>query len=39
MALRNVKWGRPPLPEVPPEAVAAPDLALQIRRWQEWLKS
>jgi integrase/recombinase XerC len=39
MTLRNVKWGRPPLPEVLPEAVAAPDLALQIRRWQEWLKS
>jgi integrase/recombinase XerC len=39
MTLRNVKWGRPPLPDVPPEAVAAPDLARQIRQWQSWLKN
>ncbi len=39
MTLRNVKWGRPPLPDVPPEAVAAPDLARQIRQWLAWLKN
>jgi integrase/recombinase XerC len=35
---RNVRWGRPPRPEVPPEAVAAPDLARQIRKWLAWLR-
>jgi integrase/recombinase XerC len=39
MTLRNVKWGRPPQPEIPPETIAAPDLARQIRAWQEWLAS
>ena len=39
MTLPNVKWGRPPQPEIPPEAIAAPDLARQIRAWQEWLAS
>jgi hypothetical protein len=28
---RNVRWGRPPRPEVPPEAVAAPDLVRAAR--------
>jgi Phage integrase, N-terminal SAM-like domain len=32
------QMGPPALPDVPPEAVAAPDLARQIRQWQAWLK-
>ena len=35
---RNVRWGRPPRPDVPPEAIAAPDLARQIRHWLAWLR-
>jgi len=30
--------GRPPQPEVPAAAIAAPDLAMPILRWLEWLK-
>jgi integrase/recombinase XerC len=38
MARRNVLIGRPPLPIVPPGAVAAPDLARPITRWLAWLE-
>ena len=38
MERRNVRMGRPPQPEVPPEAIAAPDLARQIRQWLAWLQ-
>ena len=39
MKLRNVRCGRPPRQEIPPEAIAAPDLAKQIPRWLAWLKN
>ena len=35
---RNVRWVRPPRQEIAPEAIAAPDLARQIRKWQAWLQ-
>src|SRR5690349_7778300 len=38
MTLRNPRWGRPPQPEIPPEAIAAADLARQIRKWLAWLQ-
>jgi integrase/recombinase XerC len=37
--LRNVRWGRPSQPQVPPGAITALDLARQIRQWQSWLKN
>jgi hypothetical protein len=39
MKLRNVGCGGPPRQEIPPEAIAAPDLAKQIQRWLAWLKN
>src|SRR5262249_47474868 len=38
MKLRNVRIGRPLLPEVPAAAIAAPDLARSIARWLAWLE-